>query len=519
MSKLPQEKPSLRWTLLPLITCILFYCGTVFAYSESVISGWERYVYYDNSFLIPSSNFLIADNPSNASEELDASIRAFNSDPALACTYPARYSYLYSFGLVGDPPNFDNCIGLNEYLRKAPVGKFSYVFAAANLRSVTSIMGHGVLMIEGKDDKGKVRRHTYSYFAELTSQNPFVVAYKGMISGLDGVFALHPYDRDEERYVNTEGRELWQYDLALTAAQRLRLRLALWELKGIKIEYLFHSFNCATLLLHALSIVEPELLKYEILFVTPLDIAKAIEKEDLVDYVHVTLPVSSEEEFSAAGYNDDTGKLTYEVLSESKNPTSRPQDSVLTLYQTDGGSNLSFLPSSHFMRTSLSDTNASNELKIGYFDINLDRQKVNEIALYSFKDYNPIASALSSEFYLGYRPDDFRNESAVATYSEVEYMLGKSFVLGRVQVVGLVGGSMGRGLSYDAKASLSWRINNKLKLNASKHFKSNPLSALNMVDRVELSYLMNRSMTMFAINESSNASANSRLKIGLDFHF
>jgi hypothetical protein len=519
MSKKIQAKSSLFCPLRCIATCILFYCSPAFSYSESVMNGWERYVYYEDSFLIPSIDFLIADNPKNASEELDASIRAFNADPALACSYPARYSYLYSFGFVHDAPNFDNCIGLNEYLRKAPVDKFSYVFAAANLQSVTSMMGHGFLMIEGKDDNGEVRKHTYSYFAELTSQNPFTVAYKGIISGLDGMFALHPYDRDEERYVLTEGRTLWQYDLALTAEQQLRLRLALWELKGIKIEYLFHSFNCATLLLHALSIVEPELLKYELLFVTPLDVARAIEKEGLVNYVHVTLPASSEMEFSDSGYNNGTGKLTAEVLAESKNPTSRLQDSVLTLYLTDGGANLSLLPASHFLRTSLSDVNSSNELKIGYLDINLDRQKINELALYSFKDYNPIKRSLSSELYLGFRPDDFRNESAVANYPEVEYMLGKSFVLGRVQLVGLVGSSMGRGLSFDAKASLSWRINDRLKLNASKHFKSNSLSALNMVNKVELSYMMNSSITIFAVNENSNANPNSRLNIGVDFHF
>lgn len=63
---------------------------------------------------------------------------------------------------------------------------------------------------------------------------------------LVGRYVLMPYRELIDDYVIKERRSVWAYELLMTAEERRRLFLHLFELKAHKIKYSFFQHNCAT---------------------------------------------------------------------------------------------------------------------------------------------------------------------------------------------------------------------------------------------------------------------------------
>jgi hypothetical protein len=509
----------------PYFLLFFFFCFD--AQAESTKShtfdliDWKGLIYYDDGFLISSKDFLLSHDLDKATPESEVSsfVKLSEIDNNLICKFPARYSYLYKTKKISEPPNFSHCPELTAYLSKVPVDDFYYIFAAENITSVTSMMGHGFLMASGVDDGGTERQHTYSFFAELNSLNPVTLFYGAIVSGLDGKFALHPYQKDLEQYLVKENREIWSYKLKLDPQEKELLKLALWELRYVNLTYLFHNFNCATLLLHTISIVKPALLKHKRLFVSPLDIAKAIEDESITTEVSVTLP---DKTIAALATFREINEqyIDLELYSASKKPTLNPQDSLVSLYGSRGGLNISFLPTSHLLRTPSSYRGASTELKIGYVDFNLSSSKVNELALYSFNDYKSYNSeSLSSEIYLGYRPSHLRNTYNNRKSLEVEYLAGKTWQYFGLQATALIGGGYNEDLSLDSKLSLSWVMPNLISIHTSAHYKRIMGEQSSTYSTIQVSKMLNDSVNAFIEYESILEKVGHRFKVGFDYHF
>ena len=481
---------------------------------------WSRLIYTYDKPLIASDRFLLSYDNFSIERELALTIEALKSDKTFVCRYPARSTFLESHGRI-EPISFDHCNDLMEYLEKVPMDSMHYVFASENLDSVTSMMGHGFLVAKGEDESGVTREHTFSFFAELGGGNPLTLFYQSMVSGMDGQFMVRPYWRDLQRYSEVEEREVWDYELKLSPEELSLLKLALWELNGVRPTYLFHSFNCATLTLYAIGINDDGMEDYDILFVSPLDIVKGIHVENKVAKTAVQLPPGVGAiiaERGAVALKD----LDSETLLSVKDPMRIPQDSLVTASFSHNGFNLGFLPASHLLRTASFDRNASSELTIG--EVNFSSESgLEEFLLYGFKNYIPItehSSSLSSEFYVGVSNQGIDTRKQMM--GEAMWLVGQTHHFNEFQVSLLAGGGANEIGPYAAtRLSVSRHFSPELKLNLYTLVKGFEGGRRWQEDVLEASMLVAGRWTVFAsgTRREFGGRQHTDATIGVDFHF
>src|SRR5690606_18640561 len=89
--------------------------------------------------------------------------------------------------------------------------------------------------------------------------NSILYAWRGLMGGYPGLFALVPYREKLSEYNRLENRDLWEYRLNLTAEETTRMVEHVWELKQIRFDYFFFDENCSYRLLELLEIARPGL--------------------------------------------------------------------------------------------------------------------------------------------------------------------------------------------------------------------------------------------------------------------
>lgn len=194
------------------------------------------------------------------------------------CRFPAR-SLWFSRKLSMLPPSFQHCEELSRYLRSVPADAISVIYASENIVSPSSFMGHSFLKLKDKDDNFS---HAVSYFTNVEGFNLPKIMFESLVTGKEGYFIISPYQEAKDYYKDIEGRNVYEYNLLLDGFERELIKLHLWELKDKKIDYYFHTNNCATLTLDILSIVEPSLIKYSEEWLSPLDVIKYINDTSMV---------------------------------------------------------------------------------------------------------------------------------------------------------------------------------------------------------------------------------------------
>lgn len=249
----------------------------------------------ENTPRISDPKFILSIDNFSPEKELIKTLELFEQQKELAyCRFPARHQYLSQYFDLSqfsiDEVNIQGkCNGFSTYQRKVPFNKLSLIYASEDLSSASSMMGHVFLKATGANDNQNVVAHSVSFFTEYDTYNPFELIYDGLINGMSGFFMVRPYQNDLIRYSEKEKRNVFEYDLELTQFAKKLIQLHIWELKDTNINYLFQSYNCATLTLYVLSIGEPHLKQAEKLFVSPADVVKAADENRLIKNVSVTL--------------------------------------------------------------------------------------------------------------------------------------------------------------------------------------------------------------------------------------
>jgi hypothetical protein len=82
-------------------------------------------------------------------------------------------------------------------------------------------------------------------------------AWRGLMGGYPGVFALMPYRDKMKEYSRLENRDLWEYPLNLTPEETGRMVEHVWELRQVKFDYYFFDENCSYRLLELLEVARP----------------------------------------------------------------------------------------------------------------------------------------------------------------------------------------------------------------------------------------------------------------------
>jgi hypothetical protein len=286
------------WLRLALFLSLVF-SPIIFAYQQQNLASlhlsekWQALLHLNEGEpQILDPNFLLSHLNFSPKNELLATIKFIKESPKQAvCRFPARYIFLsdYIDLDIAKIKRAEQCSELKRYIDFVPFDNVNLIFASEVVSSASSMMGHTFMNVTGNNVNDEGVSHSVSFFTEFSTLNPISLFYDATIGGMNGYFIVRPYSVDIEQYVDKEGRNLWSYQLNLSEQDKVLLKYHIWELKNLEINYLFQSYNCATLTLYLLSIAKPELRNEEKLFVIPIDVVKASNKHQLVSKQDVIL--------------------------------------------------------------------------------------------------------------------------------------------------------------------------------------------------------------------------------------
>jgi hypothetical protein len=257
-------------------------------YETAKLGGWRSYISDRKFFLAPDGN-------EHPDRELTATLQALYG-PANAgerhaqCVYPARTRWLKAQLNLTDLPAV-NCSEYTQWFKDVSAHSAVMIFPAAYLNSPSSMFGHTLLRIDQADvqrDKTALLSYAINFGAYIEgSDNSILYAWKGLMGGYPGLFALVPYQEKLSEYRSLENRDLWEYRLNLTQAETERMVEHVWELKQIQFDYFFFDENCSYRLLELLQVARPSLRLTEQFPLTaiPTDTVKAVKEAGLVESI------------------------------------------------------------------------------------------------------------------------------------------------------------------------------------------------------------------------------------------
>lgn len=207
--------------------------------SKSLINKNSSFFISKNGYKDPKSEYFAT------LEQLKNEIS--DGDNSIQCKYPARTEFI-----INNQPKLkikkQICNKYQEFIKKVPIEFIEIGFASENNDTAASMMGHSFLIMTGTSNNIE-RKHIFGYSAVTDNINFFKFIYNGFFSGLDGFYALFPYEKYRKKYLLDDERSIWKFKLDLTKEQINKLKKHLWELKQHNIHYslLFHNCNTATI--------------------------------------------------------------------------------------------------------------------------------------------------------------------------------------------------------------------------------------------------------------------------------
>ena len=401
-----------------------------------------------------SGDFLLSAPNFSLQNELQATLALLRSTSDQRCRFIARHYFLTTIHRLDLPPL--DCSGFEQFRQAVPMDRLSIIYASENLLQPASIMGHTMLAMESYDQR---TQHAFSFFTELNLYNPFNLIWDNLIQGQPGFITVQPLQQALKPYKD-EQRNVWVYELDFSHAQKALLQRHLWELKSAQLTYLFNAHNCATLILDILAIAEPKLAVDRQRWVSPVDVAKATHKAQLIKTTRlhgssewkvrslsqVTKPYGNESvepiskplalmlsneindhryqfgliddarwktEQSRLNQVADISNLNLSV-DQGKNPLFRRSDSQwgLSVLQTQHSQKvvLDWMPASHHLIDDNRSYASENALEILNLSMSFERDNLtlHEAKVYhitSYLKHNPYIGGWSGEFGIGLRKD------------------------------------------------------------------------------------------------------------------
>ncbi|AVU77928.1 DUF4105 domain-containing protein [Pseudomonas sp. Fig-3] len=290
-------------------------------YETAKLGGWRSYISDKRFFLAPDGN----EHPDH---ELAATVQALYG-PASAgqqhaqCVYPARTRWLKAQLNLTDLPTVD-CSEFTQWFKDVAPHSAVMIFPAAYLNSPSSMFGHTLLRIDQADvqsDKTALLSYAINFGAYIEgSDNSILYAWKGLMGGYPGLFALVPYQEKLSEYRSLENRDLWEYRLNLSQVETERMVEHVWELKQIEFDYFFFDENCSYRLLELLQVARPSLRLTEQFPLTaiPTDTVKAVKEAGLVESIEYRPSRERELLSRAEPLTDDEQQWVLKVSADQK---------------------------------------------------------------------------------------------------------------------------------------------------------------------------------------------------------
>lgn len=234
----------------------LLTCSLVFAREQGKLLAldphWKKLLHFSprlfgpaRSDIISKDFFLAPNGASDPEAELAATVEGLTNTPEVYCRFPARRMWLESHGYSfakRDCPEFE------QWTRGHGVRSVSLIFASGFLGNPASFFGHPLLKFNFKDERSPLDLlDTAINYGAFTPPDvgPLPYAIKGIFGGYEAGFTSVDFFFHKNNYSELELRDMWEYELALSAQQVNELVAHVWELTDAKIPYYFLSDNCA----------------------------------------------------------------------------------------------------------------------------------------------------------------------------------------------------------------------------------------------------------------------------------
>ena len=272
------------------------------SYSEWAHSkAWKAMLYVDQNYWgrfrsnSDSEKFFITSSGAHQIEsELEASIQAVQSevsalmDTSFSCRFPARAKWIRKQILNLPPVDESGCVKLNQWRERISAQSVTLVFSSFYLGNPSSSFGHTLLRMNNSGKNQSIQRELLSYGinygATPWTQNPLLYTFNGLFGFFPGNFVAIPYYYKVREYNDYESRDLWEYELDLTAEEIERLVDLLWEQGENHYDYYFLTENCGYYMVAVLEAAAP---RYEILsglrkWVIPSDTIVQFKKSGII---------------------------------------------------------------------------------------------------------------------------------------------------------------------------------------------------------------------------------------------
>ena len=280
--------------------------------------------------------FMAKDGQHNPLSELRKTLESFYSQELKVgrenqhpqCAFPLRYQFIKQHLAV----NIDHvaCHKLDQFMAKFDLNKIFLVFSTAYPNNPGSMFGHTFLRIgSSRPNAPSGLDHSISYAAFTPpGEEGLIFAIKGIFGGYQGFFSTMPYYVKVSEYNNHESRDIWEYQLTMTASEVRKILLHVWEIEtNSYFDYYFFSENCAYHLLSLLEVARPQLnITDYFLYMAPADsIKKVMAITGLIKAVHFRPSLRRQVSAHYARLNDRQRSLAQAIVHDSTPPpTSDP---------------------------------------------------------------------------------------------------------------------------------------------------------------------------------------------------
>lgn len=194
-----------------------------------------------------------------------AGAQAELADEHALCRFPARFMFLRS-ALAIDLRRLPltRCPAAEKFLSELSASSVTLIFSAYYLNNPASMFGHTFLRFNKSSPLATAERrelldYGIDYSADVDTSNALLYALKGLFGLFPGTFKRIPYYYKVRAYNDYESRDLWEYELTLSAAQLALLSAHLWELGHTYFSYYYLSENCSFHILSLLEAANPDL--------------------------------------------------------------------------------------------------------------------------------------------------------------------------------------------------------------------------------------------------------------------
>ncbi|MDQ1363036.1 MAG: hypothetical protein QG652_896 [Pseudomonadota bacterium] len=299
MNKVVAILPNNFWSVM--LSGLLFFSAEAVAAPDALIEqahqldlednpAWLNLIHMRSGFtgvnrseVADPQFFLSVNGRMDAEAELDATVRAFSEDSAMACRFPARWHWLSRFLDMGTKAE---CAELDSWKQKLAAQHLTLLFPSMYLQNPASMFGHTFLRFD-QNEKSPLLAYTLSYAARPDTQdNVLSYVYKGVFGGYPGVFAVQPYYQTVTDYGDIEHRDIREYSLNLDSEEIDQLLNHVWELRDKQIDYYFLRENCAFQLLSLLDVARPGMQLTQdrfLLYAIPVDTVRSVRDAGLIE--------------------------------------------------------------------------------------------------------------------------------------------------------------------------------------------------------------------------------------------